>query len=32
MEKDRLEKESEEGYLANTDLDRTTSEDFKFSD
>ncbi len=32
MEKLRLEKELEAGYLANADLDRTTCKDFKFVD
>ena len=32
MEKLRLEKELEAGYLANADLDRETCKDFKFID
>ena len=32
MEKLRLEKELEAGYLANADLDRATCKDFKFVD
>jgi len=32
IEKERLEKELEEGYLANADLDRATCEEFKFVD
>jgi len=32
MEKLRLEKELEDGYLANADLDRATCKDFKFVD
>ena len=32
MEKLRLEKELEAGYLANADLDRETFKDFKFID
>ena len=32
MEKLRLEKELEAGYLANADLDRDTCKDFKFVD
>lgn len=32
MEKLRLEKELEAGYLANADLDRETCKDFKFVD
>lgn len=32
IEKERLEKELEEGYLANADLDRTTCEEFKYID
>ena len=32
IEKERLENELREGYLANADLDRTTCEDFKFVD
>ena len=32
IEKERLEKELKEGYLANADLDRATCEEFKFVD
>jgi hypothetical protein len=32
IEKERLEKELEEGYLANADIDRATCEEFKFVD
>ena len=32
IEKERLEKELKEGYLANSDLDRATCEEFKFVD
>jgi hypothetical protein len=32
IEKERLEKELKEGYLANADLDRTTCEEFKYID
>ena len=32
MEKLRLEKELEAGYMANADLDRATCKDFKFVD
>ena len=32
IEKERIEKELKEGYLANSDLDRATCEEFKFFD
>ena len=32
LEKERIEKELKEGYLANADLDRATCEEFKFVD
>jgi hypothetical protein len=32
IEKERIEKELKEGYLANADLDRATCEEFKFVD
>jgi hypothetical protein len=32
IKKERLEKELEEGYLANAELDRATCEEFKFVD
>ena len=32
LEKERLEKELADGYLANADLDRATCEEFKFVD
>ena len=32
IEKERLDKELEQGYLANADLDRATCEEFKFVD